>query len=95
MPEVQQINILYLMGLPGFEPGTNRLKAEYSTVELGTQDCVFHTLIIVTQILRKFKAFYKFTVMVIVADVLECGANTVRCSPVLSALRGALQGSRQ
>jgi len=52
-------------------------------------------LIIVTQILRKFKAFYKFTVMVIVADVLECGANTVRCSPVLSALRGALQGSRQ
>ena len=27
---------LYLMGRPGFEPGTNRLKAEYSTVELAT-----------------------------------------------------------
>ncbi|MEY3223538.1 MAG: hypothetical protein RLZZ203_2394 [Cyanobacteriota bacterium] len=25
------------MGRPGFEPGTNRLKAEYSTVELATQ----------------------------------------------------------
>ncbi len=24
------------MGRPGFEPGTNRLKAEYSTVELTT-----------------------------------------------------------
>ncbi len=24
------------MGCPGFEPGTNRLKAEYSTVELAT-----------------------------------------------------------
>jgi hypothetical protein len=24
------------MGGPGFEPGTNRLKAEYSTVELAT-----------------------------------------------------------
>jgi hypothetical protein len=24
------------MGSPGFEPGTNRLKAEYSTVELAT-----------------------------------------------------------
>lgn len=22
------------MGYPGFEPGTNRLKAEYSTIEL-------------------------------------------------------------
>ena len=26
----------YFMGRPGFEPGTNRLKAEYSTVELAT-----------------------------------------------------------
>lgn len=24
------------MGHPGFEPGTNRLKAEYSTIELET-----------------------------------------------------------
>ncbi len=24
------------MGRPGFEPGTNRLKAEYSTIELAT-----------------------------------------------------------
>jgi hypothetical protein len=28
------------MGSPGFEPGTNRLKAEYSTVELATQKLV-------------------------------------------------------
>ena len=27
----------YFMGRPGFEPGTNRLKAEYSTVELATR----------------------------------------------------------
>ncbi len=25
------------MGRPGFEPGTNRLKAEYSTIELATR----------------------------------------------------------
>jgi hypothetical protein len=29
------------MGRPGFEPGTNRLKAEYSTVELATLVAVF------------------------------------------------------
>jgi hypothetical protein len=28
------------MGCPGFEPGTNRLKAEYSTVELATRICL-------------------------------------------------------
>lgn len=35
------------MGRPGFEPGTNRLKAEYSTVELATPvNLVFsHTVI--------------------------------------------------
>ncbi len=34
---------LYIfMGRPGFEPGTNRLKAEYSTVELATLS--FHRL---------------------------------------------------
>jgi hypothetical protein len=27
------------MGRPGFEPGTIRLKAEYSTVELATRRC--------------------------------------------------------
>ncbi len=33
------------MGRPGFEPGTNRLKAEYSTVELATQEIrVHHTI---------------------------------------------------
>ncbi len=26
------------MGRPGFEPGTNRLKAEYSTFELATRE---------------------------------------------------------
>ena len=30
------INNVYCMGHPGFEPGTNRLKAEYSTIELET-----------------------------------------------------------
>jgi hypothetical protein len=29
------------MGRPGFEPGTNRLKAEYSTVELATRFSCF------------------------------------------------------
>ncbi len=29
------------MGRPGFEPGTNRLKAEYSTIELATLDFPF------------------------------------------------------
>lgn len=28
------------MGRPGFEPGTNRLKAEYSTVELATHGLI-------------------------------------------------------
>lgn len=34
----------YYMGRPGFEPGTNRLKAEYSTVELATLSLHFATL---------------------------------------------------
>jgi hypothetical protein len=29
------------MGRPGLEPGTNRLKAEYSTIELATQDGLY------------------------------------------------------
>ncbi len=33
----------FYMGRPGFEPGTNRLKAEYSTVELATRLFVFAT----------------------------------------------------
>ncbi len=32
------------MGRPGFEPGTNRLKAEYSTVELATLSLNLHDL---------------------------------------------------
>ncbi|CAD0229392.1 conserved hypothetical protein [Planktothrix agardhii] len=32
------------MGRPGLEPGTNRLKAEYSTIELATRAfCTFLT----------------------------------------------------
>ena len=31
----------YKMGRPGFEPGANRLKAEYSTVELATRKQIF------------------------------------------------------
>ncbi len=34
----------FFMGRPGFEPGTNRLKAEYSTVELATLAFRFATL---------------------------------------------------
>lgn len=38
------------MGRPGFEPGTNRLKAEYSTVELATRVAiVFATFITIAQ----------------------------------------------
>ncbi len=33
------------MGRPGFEPGTNRLKAEYSTVELATHLCGYCKLL--------------------------------------------------
>ena len=35
------------MGRPGFEPGTNRLKAEYSTVELATRSVVFRNFAII------------------------------------------------
>ena len=40
-----------MMGSPGFEPGTNRLKAEYSTVELATR---FFRLPSIAQVLQKF-----------------------------------------
>ncbi len=32
-----RLDIGLKMGRPGFEPGTNRLKAEYSTVELASR----------------------------------------------------------
>ena len=35
----------YLMGCPGFEPGTSRLKAECSTTELATPVCAFLTCV--------------------------------------------------
>lgn len=40
------------MGRPGFEPGTNRLKAEYSTFELATQtgDVFFDTFVTISRI---------------------------------------------
>lgn len=37
----------FCMGRPGFEPGTNRLKAEYSTVELATRLFVFRNFAII------------------------------------------------
>ena len=49
------------MGRPGFEPGTNRLKAEYSTVELATlfNFVLFHTpnkySIVITNIAIPFR----------------------------------------
>ncbi len=39
-----QYSLNFYMGRPGFEPGTNRLKAEYSTVELATLSLHFATL---------------------------------------------------
>ncbi len=39
------------MGRPGFEPGTNRLKAEYSTVELATRYVICLSLFCGTLIL--------------------------------------------
>ncbi len=54
MPYAQKTHIILLrafyilsikfMGRPGFEPGTNRLKAEYSTVELATRLTAFPVL---------------------------------------------------
>lgn len=38
LPDIVLIYLVFFcMGRPGFEPGTNRLKAEYSTVELATR----------------------------------------------------------
>ncbi len=37
------------MGRPGFEPGTNRLKAEYSTVELATRLFIFRNFVSISQ----------------------------------------------
>jgi hypothetical protein len=39
------------MGRPGFEPGTNRLKAEYSTVELATRLFFFRNFVIIARTL--------------------------------------------
>ena len=33
------------MGCPGFEPGTNRLKADYSTIELTTQNIIIVNIV--------------------------------------------------
>ena len=45
------------MGRPGFEPGANRLKAEYSTVELATrmQVCFAHTVYQYSTIFNKIQ----------------------------------------
>lgn len=34
---IKEKNDMKLLGYPGLEPGTNRLKAEYSTIELATR----------------------------------------------------------
>ncbi len=39
------------MGRPGFEPGTNRLKAEYSTVELATRLFSFRNFVSIARTL--------------------------------------------
>lgn len=83
------------MGRPGFEPGTNRLKAEYSTVELATllrfsTFPLYHHEMGVCQGAEK-----RFAVNRTEAVQLAPGANTVRFSPVFRELRGAVHGSRQ
>lgn len=45
------------MGRPGFEPGTNRLKAEYSTVELATQELFFDAFSIVAQVFKRWRRY--------------------------------------
>ncbi len=83
------------MGHPGFEPGTNRLKAEYSTVELVTLSffatfSLYQPLVTMSSTCqRKFEV--NFTELVL----LVWGAKRVRFSPVLRELRPAVQGSRQ
>ncbi len=48
------------MGCPGLEPGTNRLKAEYSTIELATLAFVFVGLIFVFQLDYSTTNIYRF-----------------------------------
>ena len=86
------------MGRPGFEPGTNRLKAECSTTELATRHlCVKHTTsnnsTTISQ--KKLKNQKKVTSTVTDVTKLSPGASLVRYFPVFRELRGALQGSRQ
>ncbi len=83
------------MGRPRLELGTNRLKAEYSTIELATLlFCNFAIITRASEICKYY--FYKiFAVNLTDAVQLAFGANTVRFSPVLIAFRGAVQGSRQ
>ena len=45
------------MGRPGFEPGANRLKAEYSTVELATRKQIFFLLTRFTNITLVLKNY--------------------------------------
>ncbi len=48
------------MGRPGFEPGTNRLKAEYSTVELATliNLVLSHTVIKISIVITNFAILF-------------------------------------
>ena len=46
------------MGCPGIEPGTNRLKAEYSTIELATLFDLYTTFIILKLERQPYMQFY-------------------------------------
>ena len=46
------------MGRPGFEPGTNRLKAEYSTVELATLFFLLTNFVIIAWASGHWQAFF-------------------------------------
>ncbi len=47
------------MGRPGLEPGTNRLKAEYSTIELATHKIFVFCLSTQLLILARFYFFWQ------------------------------------
>lgn len=86
------------MGRPGFEPETNRLKAECSTAELATQ--FFYVSDTIDNRSRLFLTAQqgsqeKFAVMRTRVSQLAPGFSLIKCAPVFKALRGAVQGSRQ
>ena len=57
------------MGYPGLEPGTNRLKAEYSTIELATR--LTRTKKLVSLKKQSFSLQTNFETCSIISDILK------------------------